>query len=210
MKREESDYMQDTSNKQIECIKVSEIDIIVSMMNGKPYYEIKYKKVGEDYYHIGYSSYNLDFVLEWKRKCFSLVRERKSVAGWIPVNERLPNEDEFIKSYRRNKYAAEFIVMIKGANRPTTLYFTHDGWWTDNMKDRYDVTAWMPLPEPYREVELPKQTNADRIRSMTDEELAIHMMCPNEMGLAEIECDKSDSCNCYECLLNWLWAESEV
>ena len=78
------------------------------------------------------------------------------------------------------------------------------------MKDRYDVTAWMPLPEPYREVELPKQTNADRIRSMTDEELAIHMMCPNEMGLAEIECDKSDSCNCYECLLNWLWAESEV
>lgn len=55
-----------------------------------------------------------------------------------------------------------------------------------------------------------KQTNADRIRSMTDEELAIHMMCPNEMGLAEIEYDKSDSCNCYECLLNWLWAESEV
>lgn len=47
---------------------------------------------------------------------------------WIPVSERLPNEDEFIKSYRRNKYAAEFIVMIKGANRPTTLYFTHDGW----------------------------------------------------------------------------------
>lgn len=55
-----------------------------------------------------------------------------------------------------------------------------------------------------------KQTNADRIRSMTDEELAIHMMCLNEMGLAEIECDKIDSCNCYECLLNWLWAESEV
>ena len=54
-----------------------------------------------------------------------------------------------------------------------------------------------------------KQTNADRIRSMTDEELAIHMMCPNEMGLAEIECDKSDSCNCYECLLKWLLAESE-
>lgn len=52
-------------------------------------------------------------------------------------------------------------------------------------------------------------TNADRIRSMTDEELAIHMMCPNEMGLAEIECDKIDCCNCYECLLKWLRAESE-
>ena len=54
-----------------------------------------------------------------------------------------------------------------------------------------------------------KQTNADRIRSMTDEELAVNMMCPNENGLAEIDCDKNDNCNCYECLLKWLRAESE-
>lgn len=54
-----------------------------------------------------------------------------------------------------------------------------------------------------------KQTNADRIRSMTDEELAANMMCPNENGLAEIDCDKNDNCNCYECLLKWLSAESE-
>lgn len=88
-------------------------------------------------------------------ECMRKEATRKTVTEqrWIPVSERLPNEDEFIKSYRRNKYAAEFIVMIKGANRPTTLYFTHDGWWTDNMKDRYDVTAWMPLPEPYLESE---------------------------------------------------------
>lgn len=52
-------------------------------------------------------------------------------------------------------------------------------------------------------------TNADRIRSMSDEELAMNMMCPNENGLAEIDCDKSDSCNCYECLLKWLQSESE-
>lgn len=54
-----------------------------------------------------------------------------------------------------------------------------------------------------------KQTNADRIQSMTDEELAANMMCPNENGLAEIDCDKNDNCNCYECLLKWLRAESE-
>ena len=53
------------------------------------------------------------------------------------------------------------------------------------------------------------KTNADRIRSMSDEELAMNMMCPNENGLAEIDCDKSDSCNCYECRLKWLQSESE-
>lgn len=74
---EESAFTQDNGNKQIERIKVSEIDIIVSMINGKPYYEIKYKEVGEDYYHIGYSSYNLDFVFEWEDKCFEIVEENE-------------------------------------------------------------------------------------------------------------------------------------
>lgn len=40
-----------------------------------------------------------------------------------------------------------------------------------------------------------RPTNADRIRSMSDEELAMNMMCPNENGLGEIVCDKSDNCN---------------
>ena len=53
-------------------------------------------------------------------------------------------------------------------------------------------------------------TNADRIRAMSDEELAMVMMCPNENGLAEIDCDKSDSCNCYECLLKLLQEKVEV
>ena len=56
--------------------------------------------------------------------------------------------------------------------------------------------------------EKPK-TNADRIRSMSDEELAMNMMCPNENGLGEIECDKSDNCNCYACILKWLQQEVE-
>lgn len=47
-------------------------------------------------------------------------------------------------------------------------------------------------------------TNADMIRSMSDEELAVNLMCPNEMGMAYIPCDKSDQCNCCKCLLDWL------
>ena len=47
-------------------------------------------------------------------------------------------------------------------------------------------------------------TNADLIRAMSDEELAANLMCPNEMGIADIPCDKSDKCDCYKCLLDWL------
>lgn len=54
-----------------------------------------------------------------------------------------------------------------------------------------------------------KPTNADHIRSMSDDELALNMMCPNENGLGEIGCDKNDNCNCYECILNWLQSEVE-
>ena len=54
-----------------------------------------------------------------------------------------------------------------------------------------------------------RRTNADTIRAMTDEELAINMMCPKIYGLADIECDRSDSCNCYECILKWLRTEVE-
>lgn len=69
--------------------------------------------------------------------------------GWIRTSERLPNEEEFIKAYCRNIYAAEFIVMIKGATLPTTLYFKN-GSWTDMKGNYYNVVAWQPLPEPYK------------------------------------------------------------
>lgn len=125
---------------------------------------------------------------------------------WIPVAERLPDEPKENPIFEGKKIEL-YLVTVKGTDYPFRAFWNGklftDGW------SKADVTAWMPLPEPYLEGEPPKQINADRIRSMTDEELAIHMLCPNEMGLAEIECDKIDCCNCYECLLNWLRAESE-
>lgn len=54
---------------------------------------------------------------------------------------------------------------------------------------------------------VPQKTNGDVIRAMSDEALAMNMMCPNENGLGDIACDKSDSCNCYECILKWLQQE---
>lgn len=51
--------------------------------------------------------------------------------------------------------------------------------------------------------ELDTVTNADRIRAMSDEELADTVMCPNEIYKADVvECSKP--MRCVECCLRWL------
>ncbi len=144
--------------------------------------------------------------------------------GWIKIQDssylqRMPKEDCMIWITRTMYTGRRWTQRIKH-------YAGHD--------IMYDGTiAWMPdqeeQPEPYigcdvEVVQLVRstdfyddylydeqvsKTNADRIRSMSDEELAMCMMCPNENGLAEINCDHSDNCNCYGCILRWLRSEVE-
>lgn len=49
-----------------------------------------------------------------------------------------------------------------------------------------------------------KTTNADKIRSMSDEELALVVMCPNNIDEGR-ECPKGK--NCYQCSRDWLQEE---
>lgn len=111
-----------------ERIKVSDLEIIVTMMDKDPYYEIKYKKIGENHYNVGYSSYKLENVLAWRNECFEI------------------------------------------------------------------------MASPH--------TNADRIRSMTDEDLAevLFGSCIEHMGVEE--CSHPEEA-CKSCVLDWLKAESE-
>ena len=51
-------------------------------------------------------------------------------AGWIPVEERLPEEDGF------------YIATIDGE--------FEDDFWVDDDIDYKCIIAWRPLPEPYR------------------------------------------------------------
>lgn len=125
-----------------ERIKVSDLEIIVTMMDKDPYYEIKYKKIGENHYNVGYSSYKLENVLAWRNECFEI------------------------------------------------------------------------MTSPH--------TNADRIRSMTDEELAELLYSLQTEDLDGMFCKTEDKCEemmdsgdeipksmCKQCLVKWLKEESE-
>lgn len=56
-------------------------------------------------------------------------------------------------------------------------------------------------------------TNADRIRAMSDEELAVALMCPAEYDTAfnkNNDCRAEMDKNCCKCTLNWLKQESTI
>lgn len=61
--------------------KVTELQQVFRIIDDKPYYELKYKKIGEDYYHIGYSSYDFHNVLQWEREYFELVNCTECKSG---------------------------------------------------------------------------------------------------------------------------------
>lgn len=67
---------EDTEEKRI---KVTSAEIIATDTKGlrqdKPYYEIKYKEVGQNEYNIGFGSYKLPYVLHWLDTCFEIVEQ---------------------------------------------------------------------------------------------------------------------------------------
>ena len=60
-----------------DCIKKTKrktnfAKIIVSGTADKPYYEIMWLDYMDGQYHIGYGSYNLNFVFQWLAECFEV------------------------------------------------------------------------------------------------------------------------------------------
>ena len=66
----------DVCESSADKIKVTSLEVIVTGKREKPYYEIKYKEVGEIDYKIGYSSYDLNNVFAWRDKFFEIVNHK--------------------------------------------------------------------------------------------------------------------------------------
>ena len=79
---------------------------------------------------------------------------------WIPCSERLPEEDvEVLISYRYREGEGDTSHVNIDITTYGHLYFggnkvgDHKHWRApfEYFESNYEVTAWMPLPEPYRE-----------------------------------------------------------
>lgn len=96
---------------------------------GKPYFGIKYLE--NENHIIGYGTYN--------PKVLSNFLEKYFIPRWIPVSEKLPEEN------------GGYLVTVKRGYVTTAL-------WVGNVENWKEVTAWMPLPEPYKAESEPQES----------------------------------------------------
>jgi len=91
-----------------------------------------------------------------------IINTQPKIGEWIPCSERLPEEPEERQAFYDKKRFVEmdkfpeYIVMIEHAEKPTVLQYIGGGeWYRDGIY--YRVTAWQPLPQPYKPQELTAQ-----------------------------------------------------
>lgn len=145
-----------------------------------------------------------------------ILEQEEKTGGWIPVTERLPEDDEYILVSFDN-FTLPDIGRYEVDKDGNGAFYPGD---EDESYVSYGclvVNAWMPLPEPYRvsaenaqPEETPlteqQQTNADRIRNMTDEELAEFLKEVKE----DYQWANPDYPDCDDCG-EWLeWLQSEA
>lgn len=68
---------------------------------------------------------------------------------WIPCSERLPKDAE---EYHVTQYNKNAVTEYCDGYRTARIFFDDNGWWDDiDVLAGWEIIAWMPLPEPYRE-----------------------------------------------------------
>lgn len=76
----------------------------------------------------------------------SIPTEDEKPAQWIPVTERLPEENGFYLCLYEAKHSGG-VAMDEGLS---ILQYLDSKW---HLNDAYSVTYWMPLPEPPKDGE---------------------------------------------------------
>lgn len=67
----------------------------------------------------------------------ALIKETRNMNEWIPISERKPER-------------CDYYLVTDSGSVGEAYYDSDRRWWADGNKLK-DVTAWMPLPEPYKD-----------------------------------------------------------
>lgn len=102
---------------------------------------------------------------EGLRAAVDIIKNQPKVGDWIACSERLPEiRQDCLVTAKYTGFMGMHGIWVKTGHMES-----ENDWWGDCAGG--EVIAWMPLPESYNPGTERKQTNGDRIRAMSDEEL---------------------------------------
>lgn len=99
-------------------------------------------------------------ILEWEqlKKCYPMLEAVDEVPPaqpeqrWIPVTERLPEEDNWL-GCSWGQFSSDVLVSILNSDDEDAwldISHTIDGEWALELPRYCEIIAWMPLPVPYQ------------------------------------------------------------
>lgn len=111
-----------TENRKSAKIVVDDLEIIVRGNKEKPYYEIMYHEVGKEPrdYDLGFGSYMLEYVLQWKEEYFEVVQKEDDKTENKVTNEQLLEhiaELEEAMSLMTNSMSLIFNIMLRNKDK---------------------------------------------------------------------------------------------
>ena len=100
-------------------------------------------------------------------ECMDMLMDMVASSMWIPCSERLPEDLEIVNITWVNHRPMNYYADIKDKPFVATAIHHNDKWWwyspicedmlaeygkseCDKMDADIEVTAWMPLPEPWK------------------------------------------------------------
>ena len=86
------------------------------------------------------------------REILESLPSSQPMPQWIPVSERLPEEDHWLGGSGK-QFSDNVLISItnrEDADAWSDISQTIDGEWALELPRHCKITAWMPLPEPYR------------------------------------------------------------
>lgn len=104
------------------------------------------------------SGHSIEYAMGWKA-CVDWIKTLPTVGGWISVKDRLPEIDERVLVFGVGKYDCFIgttqiaITHMSDRNLINCHIKTQPYWiapWQYFLTD-YEITHWMPLPEPPKE-----------------------------------------------------------
>lgn len=143
--------MSETNNK----IKTSELMIIVNGPADKPYYSIRYYDLSDNKWHIGFSSYCLSYVMDWKKLYFEIVEPVEHVESakstgtskvkefWQKVKQKYERGNGQYIDWLLNNIVEETIKNIEGAENMINVedYETERNWEAEYKRLKNEADA---------------------------------------------------------------------